>query len=188
MKSCTVLGVQADGASITTIEGLARERRRCTPCSRRSTSTTRSSAATARPAWCSPPCRSSSPARRTSEQAIRAGLEGNLCRCTGYHNIVEAVAAAAGVRCMSATSEHATSAARPAQGGPTRCSRARHVRRQHDAVRARSAMGVVRCPYAHARIRSIDVNAARAAEGVVAAFSGADLRGTGRAACPARGR
>jgi carbon-monoxide dehydrogenase small subunit len=31
-----------------------------------------------------------------SEQAIRQGLEGNLCRCTGYHNIVKAVAAAAG--------------------------------------------------------------------------------------------
>ena len=31
-----------------------------------------------------------------SEQAIREGLEGNLCRCTGYHNIVKAVAAAAG--------------------------------------------------------------------------------------------
>ena len=32
----------------------------------------------------------------TSEEAIRDGLEGNLCRCTGYHNIVAAVAAAAG--------------------------------------------------------------------------------------------
>ena len=33
----------------------------------------------------------------TDEAAIRDGLEGNLCRCTGYHNIVQAVAAAAGV-------------------------------------------------------------------------------------------
>jgi carbon-monoxide dehydrogenase small subunit len=31
-----------------------------------------------------------------SEEEIRAGLEGNLCRCTGYHNIVKAVATAAG--------------------------------------------------------------------------------------------
>ena len=31
------------------------------------------------------------------EASIREGLEGNLCRCTGYHNIVEAVASAAGV-------------------------------------------------------------------------------------------
>ena len=33
----------------------------------------------------------------TDEDAIREGLEGNLCRCTGYHNIVQAVASAAGV-------------------------------------------------------------------------------------------
>jgi carbon-monoxide dehydrogenase small subunit len=33
----------------------------------------------------------------TDEAAIRLGLEGNLCRCTGYHNIVKAVQAAAGV-------------------------------------------------------------------------------------------
>ena len=33
----------------------------------------------------------------TDEDAIRLGLEGNLCRCTGYHNIVRAVASAAGV-------------------------------------------------------------------------------------------
>ena len=32
----------------------------------------------------------------TGEDAIRTGLEGNLCRCTGYHNIVKAVSAAAG--------------------------------------------------------------------------------------------
>ena len=32
----------------------------------------------------------------TDEAAIRQGLEGNLCRCTGYHNIVRAVASAAG--------------------------------------------------------------------------------------------
>ena len=34
----------------------------------------------------------------TDEAAIRLGLEGNLCRCTGYHNIVKAVQAAAGVK------------------------------------------------------------------------------------------
>jgi carbon-monoxide dehydrogenase small subunit len=34
--------------------------------------------------------------RATDEAAVREGLEGNLCRCTGYHNIVKAVLAAAG--------------------------------------------------------------------------------------------
>jgi aerobic-type carbon monoxide dehydrogenase small subunit (CoxS/CutS family) len=33
--------------------------------------------------------------RATDEEAVREGLEGNLCRCTGYHNIVKAVLAAA---------------------------------------------------------------------------------------------
>ena len=47
VKSCAVLAVQADGASVTTVEGLADEELR--RCSSRSTSTTRSSAATARP-------------------------------------------------------------------------------------------------------------------------------------------
>ncbi len=51
VKSCTVLGVQADGAAITTIEGLAGPMARCIPCNRRFTSTTPSSAGSARRAW-----------------------------------------------------------------------------------------------------------------------------------------
>ena len=51
VKSCTVLAVQADGADITTIEGLADATARCTRCSRRSWRTTACSAATARRAW-----------------------------------------------------------------------------------------------------------------------------------------
>ena len=63
VKSCTVLGVQADGTEITTIEGLARNGE-LHPCSRHSTSTMRCSAATAPREWCSRPCRCSSTARR----------------------------------------------------------------------------------------------------------------------------
>ena len=94
VKSCTVLAVQADGAEVTTIEGLAangelhpvqqafREQHAlqcgyCTP--------GMIMAATA--------CWSGNPTPREDE--IRHGLEGNLCRCTGYQNIVEAVRAAA---------------------------------------------------------------------------------------------
>ena len=96
VKSCTMLGVQADGMEITTIEGLARTAS-CIPCSRRSTTTTHSSAATAPRGWCSRRSASSTAAPSTDEASIREGLEGNLCRCTGYHNIVQAVASAAGV-------------------------------------------------------------------------------------------
>jgi carbon-monoxide dehydrogenase small subunit len=96
VKSCSILAVQASGSSITTIEGLAasgdlhpvqaafKEHHGlqcgfCTPgmvmtavdlINRKGASLT--------------------------EEDVRAGLEGNICRCTGYHNIVKAVLSAAG--------------------------------------------------------------------------------------------
>jgi carbon-monoxide dehydrogenase small subunit len=95
VKSCTVLAVQADGAEVTTIEGLAggdglhplqeafweHHGLQC--------------------GYCTPGMimaaadllkRNPSP----SEEEVRHALEGNLCRCTGYHNIVKAVMAASG--------------------------------------------------------------------------------------------
>jgi aerobic carbon-monoxide dehydrogenase small subunit len=94
VKSCTVLGVQANGAEITTIEGLARNGelhpvqqafhdRHALQCG-----------------FCTPGMVMASVSliehgEATSEEAIRIGLEGNLCRCTGYHNIVAAVQDAA---------------------------------------------------------------------------------------------
>jgi aerobic carbon-monoxide dehydrogenase small subunit len=94
VKSCTVLAAQADGHEVQTIEGLARNgelhpmqqafhEQHALQCG-----------------FCTPGMimaaiavleRNPSP----SDDEIREGLEGNLCRCTGYHNIVEAVKAAA---------------------------------------------------------------------------------------------
>jgi aerobic carbon-monoxide dehydrogenase small subunit len=94
VKSCTVLAVQADGREVTTIEGLARgdelhpvqqafHEQHALQCG-----------------YCTPGFvmatvsllqENPSP----SEAEIRHALEGNLCRCTGYHNIVRAVEAAA---------------------------------------------------------------------------------------------
>jgi carbon-monoxide dehydrogenase small subunit len=94
VKACTMLAVEADGAAVTTIEGLAPDGRLhpmqeafrehhglqcgfCTPgmvmsaldlCARKSD---------------------------PSEKDVREWLEGNICRCTGYHNIVKAVQAGA---------------------------------------------------------------------------------------------
>jgi carbon-monoxide dehydrogenase small subunit len=52
-----------------------------------------------------------------TEQEVREGLEGNLCRCTGYHNIVKAVrAAAAELRGASAVPGEAVEPERPAPG------------------------------------------------------------------------
>ena len=94
VKSCTVLAVQADGAEVTTIEGMGSDSElhplqeafwaehglQC--------------------GYCTPGMimaaadlleRNPDP----SDEEVRRGLEGNLCRCTGYHNIVKAVLSAA---------------------------------------------------------------------------------------------
>ena len=95
VKSCTVLAAQAEGAEVTTIEGLA-------------------DGETLHPlqqafwehhglqcGYCTPGMimagadllkRNPDP----TEEEVRSALEGNLCRCTGYHNIVKAVMSAAG--------------------------------------------------------------------------------------------
>jgi aerobic carbon-monoxide dehydrogenase small subunit len=95
VKSCTMLALQADGARVLTIEGLApdgvlhpmqeafRENHglQC--------------------GFCTPGMIMTAidlvnrEGNELEEQAIREGLEGNLCRCTGYHNIVKSIAAGA---------------------------------------------------------------------------------------------
>ena len=93
LKSCTCLAVQADGTEVTTIEGLASNgdlhpmqegfwEKHGLQCG-----------------YCTPGMIMASVAflkdnPHPDEDAIRHGLEGNLCRCTGYHNIVAAVKAA----------------------------------------------------------------------------------------------
>jgi len=95
VKSCTMLAVQADGARVTTIEGLAAEDGTLHPMQ----AMFREHHAL-QCGYCTPGMVMSAidlvethPEGLTEEQ-IRHGLEGNLCRCTGYHNIVKAIAAA----------------------------------------------------------------------------------------------
>jgi carbon-monoxide dehydrogenase small subunit len=97
VKSCTVLAVQADGTEITTIEGLAGDGA-MTPVQE----AFREHHAL-QCGYCTPGmvmAATSLLAERPdpTETEVREGLEGNLCRCTGYHNIVKAVLAAAGAR------------------------------------------------------------------------------------------
>ena len=95
VKSCTMLAVEADGREVTTIEGLAAADGTLSPVQ-----------AAFREhhglqcGFCTPGMVMSATelVRRNpgaSEHQIREWLEGNLCRCTGYHNIVKAVQAAA---------------------------------------------------------------------------------------------
>lgn len=94
VKSCAVLAVQADGSSVTTIEGLApdgglhplqqafweQHGLQCGFC-------------TPGMIMCAADLLARDPA--PDEATVRHAIEGNLCRCTGYHNIVKAIMAAA---------------------------------------------------------------------------------------------
>jgi aerobic carbon-monoxide dehydrogenase small subunit len=96
VKSCTLLGVQVDGHEITTIEGLAtngtlhpvqeafheQHGLQCGYCT---------------PGFIMAAVSLLDETPNPTEEEIRHALEGNLCRCTGYHNIVRAVQTAAGV-------------------------------------------------------------------------------------------
>ena len=94
VKSCTMLAAQADGAKITTIEGIStgdqlhpmqqafhdQHGLQCGYCT---------------PGMVMSAIELVEKNSALSEEEIREGLEGNICRCTGYHNIVKAVQSAA---------------------------------------------------------------------------------------------
>ncbi|MFM7494949.1 MAG: (2Fe-2S)-binding protein [Acidimicrobiaceae bacterium] len=97
VKSCTVLAAQADGCDITTIEGLAKGGKmhpmqeafmqnhglQCGYCT---------------PGMVMAAVGLLNENPKPTEEQVRLGLEGNLCRCTGYHNIVKSVLAAASAK------------------------------------------------------------------------------------------
>jgi carbon-monoxide dehydrogenase small subunit len=96
-KSCMLLAIQADGAHITTVEGLAGDGE-LTPLQQAF-----SDNHALQCGYCTPGMLISATALleqnpRPTEDEIRKALQGNICRCTGYVNIVEAVKAAAGDR------------------------------------------------------------------------------------------
>ena len=96
VKSCTMLAVQAEGAKVTTIEGLAESAEKLHPMQE----AFRENHAL-QCGFCTPGMVMSSidllrQNPDPSEKDVRHWLEGNICRCTGYHNIVKAVLSAAG--------------------------------------------------------------------------------------------
>jgi len=98
VKSCAVLAVQADGADITTIEGLANGELHPLQRAFHEEHALQCGYCTPGMIMAATDLLRDNP--HPSEQEIRDGLEGNLCRCTGYENIVRAVrrAAEAGVK------------------------------------------------------------------------------------------
>lgn len=95
VKSCSVLAVQADGSSITTISGLADGEWHPVQTAFNDCHALQCGYCTAGMVMASVDLLTDNP--DPSEDEIREGLRGNLCRCTGYHNIVKAVEQAAGM-------------------------------------------------------------------------------------------
>ena len=98
VKSCTVLAAQADGRSVTTVEGLATG-----PDEFHAVQRAFQAEHGLQCGFCTPGMVMAAVSllkenAAPTEDEVRSALEGNLCRCTGYHNIVRAVLAAAGER------------------------------------------------------------------------------------------
>ena len=96
VKSCNVLAVQADGHEVTTIEGLA-DGEELHPVQKAFHECHALQCGYCTPGMIMQSVDLLNDNPQPSEEAIRVGLEGNLCRCTGYHNIVRAVQMAAGI-------------------------------------------------------------------------------------------
>ena len=95
VKSCTVLAVQADGMDIKTIEGLATDGQ-LHPMQRAFQENHGLQCGYCTPGMVMAAVSLLDEVPNPTERQVREGLEGNLCRCTGYHNIVKSVLAAAG--------------------------------------------------------------------------------------------
>ena len=96
VKSCSMLAVQANGASVTTIEGLAQGKDgKMHPMQEAFRDCHGLQCGFCTPGMVMSACQLLADNPKPTEAEIRAGLEGNICRCTGYHNIVRAVQQAA---------------------------------------------------------------------------------------------
>jgi aerobic-type carbon monoxide dehydrogenase small subunit (CoxS/CutS family) len=95
IKSCTVLAVQVDGQAVTTIEGLAADDGTMHPVQAAFREHHGLQCGYCTPGMVMAAVSLLQEVPDPDERDVREGIEGNLCRCTGYHNIVKAVLAAA---------------------------------------------------------------------------------------------
>ena len=111
VKSCTMFAVQADGRQLTTIEGLATDGK-LTPLQEAFWNEHGLQCGFCTPGFLMTATALLETNPRPSEEQIRKGLEGNLCRCTGYTNIVKAVQVASAAMATSAAAPAAATAGR----------------------------------------------------------------------------
>jgi aerobic carbon-monoxide dehydrogenase small subunit len=98
VKSCTMLAAQADGRTVQTVEGLATSPGEMHPVQRAFRAEHALQCGFCTPGMVMATVSLLAENASPTEEEVRAALEGNLCRCTGYHNIVRAVLAAASER------------------------------------------------------------------------------------------
>jgi len=91
VKSCTLLAAQADGSEVTTIEGLAPSADEMHPVQQAFREHHGLQCGFCTPGMVMAAVGMLAENPQPTEQEVREGLEGNLCRCTGYHNIVKAI-------------------------------------------------------------------------------------------------
>ena len=189
VKACTVFAAQANGATITTIEGIAgpdgmhvlqesfREHHglQCGYCT---------------PGMITRAWRLLQENPTPTEEEVRFGMAGNLCRCTGYQNIVKAILAAAyrdefrqGGRAMNdqtPSQDDRIAGLKGLGSSRKRVEDARFTQGKGNYVDDIKMAGMihgdfVRSQYAHARIKSVDTTAAMAVPGVIAVLLAKDL-------------
>ena len=187
VKSCTMFAGQADGAEVTTVEGLANDgdlhpmQKAFRDCHGLQCG------------YCTPGMIMSGIdiLRRfpdADEDTIREQLEGNLCRCTGYQNIVAAIQRAGAEmrgQPMPPLDRADTGVGKPA----ARKEDQRFITgagRYTDDIDLPGQLyaAFVRSPHAHARLKSIDTEEAEAADGVVKVLTGADYAAAGLGGLP----
>ena len=193
-KSCTTLALQCEGANVTTIEGLAEPDGPLHPMQEAFREHHGLQCG-----YCTPGMIMSAldivrrKGNDLDEHTIREQLDGNICRCTGYHNIVKAIAAGAkamgkgaadsGKRPSNVDQKYREETAMSATGIGAAVRRKEDLRfitgkgqYTDDVIRPGETRAVfVRSPHAHAKIKSIDIERGAKMPGVVAVLTGAEL-------------
>ena len=174
VKSCTMFAVQADGCELLTVEGLMQRRGKLHPLQEGFKQEHGLQCG-----YCTPGMLMSSYALleknpTPTEEEIRWGISGNLCRCTGYQNIVKAVQFAAGKtggRRKDELSQHRLKSVAWATPSSARricaSSRARATMSTMSSCPTCSYGHMVRSPYAHARLKGMNTEKAMQLPGVV---------------------
>ena len=194
VKSCSVLAVQADGGDVLTVEGLSRDGT-LHPIQEAFRDNHALQCGFCTPGMIMQTLDLLAEEPDPDDETVRHGLEGNLCRCTGYQNIVRAVQDAAQRLRGGATTETVTECPDGRNGrgcamtatAEPEIGKARLRKEDEHLITGRTRwtdnlvlpgmqhLAILRSPLAHARITGIDTSAARAMPGVVAVFTGADL-------------